>query len=268
MKRLNYIFILIVVISTLISGCSSSEVPNEPPEISITIGDNDIEYIIGKNKWDNAIYDREDTFHTMLKGESVIEIPFIEIGETAKIDFMNYTPDDLILYDILINENGEQIYTDREVTTVPIEMNNGVGSFEIKKHMASYLSSTYVEGKTDIRGFRIIATWGKNECEYGFIIRTGNSDKTESALNLTLNKIIELSSKGEELSWQDFESYNGMEVGSGLYIKSYNIDDNYNLLIGGPSLDEKPMYIYLVNKKTDERIDIRFDDIEEFTKIK
>ena len=38
--------------------------------------------------------------------------------------------------------------------------------------MASGLSSYYVEGKTDLRGFRMIATWGENECEYAFIIRT------------------------------------------------------------------------------------------------
>jgi hypothetical protein len=36
----------------------------------------------------------------------------------------------------------------------------------------SGLSSYYVEGKTDIRGFRMIATGGENECEYAFIITT------------------------------------------------------------------------------------------------
>ena len=47
MKRLNYIFVLIVILSTLMIGCSS-RTSKEPP---ITIGANNIDYIIGKNNF-------------------------------------------------------------------------------------------------------------------------------------------------------------------------------------------------------------------------
>lgn len=30
----------------------------------------------------------------------------------------------------------------------------------------------YVKNKTDIRGIRMIASWGENKCEYAFIIKT------------------------------------------------------------------------------------------------
>lgn len=88
--------------------------------------------------------------------------------------------------------------------------------------------------------------------------------KAEQSTKLTLEIVKNLSIKGDNLSWEDFQIYNGKEIGSGLYIMWYPIDDKYNLLIGGGSPKEKPMYIYLENKdfnSTKKRIDIRYDNI-------
>lgn len=91
----------------------------------------------------------------------------------------------------------------------------------------------------------------------------GNKEVEEN--ELTLEKVIELSKKGNELSWKDFENYVSIEIGSGLYIRRYDIDENYYLLIGGGSIDEKPMYIYLVKANNpDNFIDIRMDNISNF----
>jgi hypothetical protein len=76
------------------------------------------------------------------------------------------------MWDHLIDEKGNNIYADKVTINIPLDLKNGKGTFEIKKHMAAALSSYYVEGKINIRGFRMIATWGENECEYAFIIRT------------------------------------------------------------------------------------------------
>ena len=85
---------------------------------------------------------------------------------------------------------------------------------------------------------------------------------------LTLDKVIELSSKGYELTWSDFEQYYGYECGSGLYIMCYEIDKDYEVLIGGFSPGDKiPMYIYLERKnaKGDPQfIDIRKEDVKAF----
>lgn len=63
---------------------------------------------------------------------------------------------------------------------------------------------------------------------------------------LTLDKVVELSSKGYELTWSDFEHYYGYECGNGLYIMCYEIDKDYDVKIGGFSrADKLPMYIYL-----------------------
>lgn len=165
---------LILLMTILIIGCTSQETSNtsEPPELFITIGDKELEYVIGKNKWNGVVYDRQDTFKTILKEGSSNEIPYIEISKTAVITFKSHPPALLTISDVLIDKSGNQIYPDKLSEDIPVELKDGMCSFEIKNNMASALSSFYVESKTDIRGFRIIASWGENECEYAFIIRT------------------------------------------------------------------------------------------------
>jgi len=81
---------------------------------------------------------------------------------------------------------------------------------------------------------------------------------------LTLNKVIELSAKGEELTWSDFEKYKSIETGSGLYILVYEIDETYDLWVGGVP-DSAPMYIRLVTKENmDNYIDVRTGDVRAF----
>jgi hypothetical protein len=83
---------------------------------------------------------------------------------------------------------------------------------------------------------------------------------------LTLEIVKKLSEKGDDLSWRHFEAYDCTDIGSGLYILLYPIDDKYELPIGGGSLERIPMHIYLTNKNTNKSIDIRYEDIDEFVK--
>lgn len=97
---------------------------------------------------------------------------------------------------------------------------------------------------------------------------------------LTMDKVIELSHKGDSLTWGDFEQYQYTDVGSGLYIARYEIkgEPDYCLLVGSGVLgqDVKPMYIYLIKIKKDngflpeveERIEIRAESVEEFLTVK
>jgi len=99
------------------------------------------------------------------------------------------------------------------------------------------------------------------------VIPNTEEQKTGQSIKLTLEIVKNLSEKGDKLSWEDFQTYNGgKDIGSGLYIKLYPIDDKYELLIGGGSLEESPMYINLWNKDTKKFIDIRHDDIDKFIK--
>lgn len=83
---------------------------------------------------------------------------------------------------------------------------------------------------------------------------------------LTLDRILSLSKK-EDLSWDDFDGYYSEDIGSGLMILRYDIQDdvydNLYLLIGGTPGDI-PMYFYLSSQNTERYIDIRTEDIEKF----
>ena len=83
---------------------------------------------------------------------------------------------------------------------------------------------------------------------------------------LTLDRVIELSAKGNELMWSDFAQYESIETGSGLYILVYDIDDTFQLIIGGSgNTEEPPMYIRLALKENwDNFIDIRTENVQEF----
>lgn len=82
---------------------------------------------------------------------------------------------------------------------------------------------------------------------------------------LTLDDVIILSQYGYDLSWSDFENYDYIETGSGLYIRVYVINEMYELWIGDGSPDSDPMYIYLaLADDLDTRIDIRDGGVTEF----
>ena len=104
---------------------------------------------------------------------------------------------------------------------------------------------------------------------YSSVTETSESEQdtqlvfTTGTKQLTLDDVIGLSSKGEELVWEDLSDFKGVETGSGLYIVTYKIDENYELMVGGTGAKGKPMYAYLVYGD-DEKIDIMTEDAEAF----
>ncbi len=86
---------------------------------------------------------------------------------------------------------------------------------------------------------------------------------TTGTKQLTLDDVIGLSSKGEELVWEDLSDFKGVETGSGLYIVTYKIDENYELMVGGTGAVGKPMYAHLIYVD-DEYVDIMTEDAEAF----
>ena len=88
-------------------------------------------------------------------------------------------------------------------------------------------------------------------------------DSNSGKKQLTLDDVIELSSKGEELVWEDLAEFKGVETGSGLYIMKYNIDDDFSLVVGGTAATGKPMYAYLTYGDG-EHVDIMTEDAEVF----
>ena len=94
---------------------------------------------------------------------------------------------------------------------------------------------------------------------------TNESEVSPPTEMLTLNDVMILSQKGYDLTWSDFDGFDYIETGSGLYIRVYEINDLFQLMIGGGSPYSDPMYIYLKsNDGTDERIDIRDGGVTDF----
>lgn len=87
--------------------------------------------------------------------------------------------------------------------------------------------------------------------------------KAESLVNarlISLEKLKELAEKGGELMWDDFDGYDFEDVGSGLCIRVYGVEGGYTVMVGGGSLKEKPMYVYLDGNG--KRIDMRYESID------
>ena len=119
---------------------------------------------------------------------------------------------------------------------------------------------TYQECGTPISIDTVDST--KRQWAYVRWIQDGNN--AVDGRKLTLDDVVMLSQMGDALSWSDFELYQGREVGSGLYIMRYEIDELFDVLVGGVP-DETPWYIYIrVNNEADDRIDIRTEDVSTF----
>lgn len=81
---------------------------------------------------------------------------------------------------------------------------------------------------------------------------------------LTMEKLKELvNKKGKELTWSDFEPFEGKETGSGLYIMCYEINDEYTVMVGGVPT-EKPWYIRLISNTYDSFFSITDNGAEGF----
>ena len=96
-------------------------------------------------------------------------------------------------------------------------------------------------------------------------IDSAPSETPSTKQSLTLEDVIALSEKGGTLTWADFEDFAYTDVGSGMYVRQYVIDETFSLMIGGPSLEEPPWYINLVAGDDEEdAMDIREWNVRSF----
>jgi hypothetical protein len=105
-----------------------------------------------------------------------------------------------------------------------------------------------------------------NGCDKSVNTGTLELDKVKPQ-RLTLEIVKELSKKGNQLSRKDFNNYEGTEIGSGLYIMEYPVDNKYAVLIGSEQFNGTPVYILLVrknDKQYEKGIDIRYEDVDKY----
>lgn len=136
-------------------------------------GGTEIFCMAGLNQWNGLAYDRSDSFKDLAAMDR--EIPYLEAGETVKLRFTEEgMPNTWSLYDYVLNEEGKETYRNVSPDQIVLLFEQGTASFELEHHHAEVLDSSlgnYGEGNL-IRGFKLICTWGDNECEYAWLIRT------------------------------------------------------------------------------------------------
>lgn len=171
MKQIRVYFCCILYLAICLVGCSH-KTPDEPSALEVVSGSTTITYTVGKNEWNRCKYDREDTFKVLAKENN--EFEYFHLGDTIVIKFLDSAPDTIELYDYILNSDGTLKYTTAATEPLNVELKDKKIEFELPANIAAVLSSNskdYEPGAT-IRGFRLICTWGSNECEYAFIIRT------------------------------------------------------------------------------------------------
>ena len=91
-----------------------------------------------------------------------------------------------------------------------------------------------------------------------------NVSNTTHTRTMTIDDVIGLTLKGMDPTWEDFKSFTGRDIGSGLFVVQYNIDDDFYVLVGDEKLTGTPMYATLHCTYNDSTVDIRKGNVKEF----
>lgn len=192
-------------------------------------------------------------------------------GNVDKAVFESVSKD----FEIGANKNGEAVFKDpkKALSTFKKLYANEISYLKSEYHLPALSQSSYEVYKT--YGWQVNEKTEEEHQRFAFISKFfdiyENSFKNSSSVieeitkeALSMEDVISFSKKGANLSWEDFDKFPYEEVGSGLYIRLFQIDKVYSLCVGGGSIQEKPLYIRLTNNKTNGFIDIRTENIAEF----
>ena len=258
LKRIVIIIaIALVMVLTACLATNKVSVPNEPPEITIKSGSTEIFYVVGKNIWNGAVYDREDTFIAQKERIFNRDMPYIKNGAKITISFGKNKPDSIVLSEIILDEHGNAKWrTDEHVKTYEVDFPpfGSTGTFTIEPNYATTLSSHSAdhEAGNTIKGYRMICSWGKNECEYAFVILgdpaiTMSTEPSETdAPNIgpstvspdTLNRLYLGMPRSE------VESILGKRDGEGSGLDFWFYNDVGSIYFGSTFCEDSAMYNY------------------------
>lgn len=82
---------------------------------------------------------------------------------------------------------------------------------------------------------------------------------------MTLYDIENIRLRADARTWDAFEDFAYTDIGTERYERLFFIDEDFSLIVGGASLEDRPEYILLVNTKDhSDFVDIRTGDIDAF----
>lgn len=137
----------------------------DEPQISITAPDKKVNYKSVIHKWDGTVYkySKQDTLEGVMLSSAGGGPVHVSEGEMIEIEFPETVPESYELTAEIMDESGKRVPKESR-KTIPITFQNGKGSFIFSK------SDMYGWADEKRVGFRLLCQWGKNECEYGFLV--------------------------------------------------------------------------------------------------
>ena len=216
-----------------------------------------------------------------VRRDTLVWAQALEAGEVAEAEAVIYnappdkqykklTENDIAVIVSLINQSRGSYVAEHEdmdggATFLYLTMTDG------SDHEVGNMGNTYlvIDGDYFEADYSWLSSWTG-------IIPEGEGPLPEEnpTRQLTLDEVLELSEKGEALVWADFSDFAYTETGSGLYIRRYEIDEEFELTIGGHAMPDRggaevPLYIMLRASAepgwaSGESVEIRTEDTEAF----
>lgn len=174
------VILLFIILTFALYGCESETKKSDPPNLTITSGDINLDYTTELYKWNGTVYDLSLPFSSLMNDNNNegSELKYLPLGSTIDIKFESNPPDKVILNDYVLKKDGTPYGS--QPAEVEITNTDSIYQFRLEPNLFSMVSSDsrdYEKGAS-IRGFQLICTWGEDECKYSFIINSDASQET------------------------------------------------------------------------------------------
>lgn len=162
-------------------------IPASPPDIVITVDKTELKYTVRQTNWNGTAnaYPIADAFKEITAKNQFI--PTFKLSSRIEdnypipvvMDFGESIPDSILIYDAMLDTDGSCRYGEELIQKQCFKIiDQSHIQFALKQHMTYYLSSNTGDYNRDwYRLFRVVCSWGDNDCTYAFLINTGNTEK-------------------------------------------------------------------------------------------
>lgn len=171
LKKFDILFLVIAF--TLLIGGSGCTNKDKGRELLVLTNDQTIPSFAVKATENEEAGLTKNPFEEVLRNEDNSSLIYIKGKESITLNFGLHLPDSLVVEDSLLNHNGTLLLNPSETIKVVLKKEKDTYSFQLDVHPSSGYSS---QGNLrDIRGFKVIASWGKEQVKWVFIVETDSS---------------------------------------------------------------------------------------------
>jgi len=180
---MKYSLIVLLLIVSLL-GCGGCTITNEGknliettgeektdtiPQLTVTAEKENIESVSLIN---SEVSFEKDIFKFAFENNEMTDIKYIKNDEKITLNFGNTPPNNVTVKDISLNSKGECLYSDKLDKDISLKKKGDNFIFYLKANLNSLLSSEFIPGDKQFRGFKITATWEKKEYIYSLVIKS------------------------------------------------------------------------------------------------